>query len=243
MRKTCSINKTRSRIINIVYCTLLLSLLLLPGISFAEDIIKVIMLGSPKDTLPSEQAEKVEGLAGKVFINGEFHTGSLEVIRDANGLYVIKNLPLENYIENVVVSETKKDWEVEALKARAVISRTYATFYKTNNSREKYHISSSLPHLLYKGENEDPLVSYAVRETKGEILTYEGLSITALFHITGKGETESLSGINRGALEMARDGKDYKEILEYYYPGTIIQDSREFYSRLNEQTTNHIRNN
>ena len=223
----------------------LLSLLLLPRISIAEDIIKVIMLGNPNDPLPSEQAENIDGFAGKVFINGKFHTGSIEVIQDRAGLYVVKKLPLEEYIEGVIVSETNKDWELEALKAKAVISRTNATLYRTNNSGAKYHLASTLPHLLYRGENADPLVSRAVKATKGEVLTYNGLLIKALFYFTNNEEGKLHARTRLGALDMAREGKDYKEILRYYYPDMIIQHNREFYSRKNSssQTADNIQNN
>ncbi len=223
----------------------LLSLLLLPRISIAEDIIKVVMLGTPNDPLPSEQAENIDGFAGKVFINGKFHTGSIEVIQDRAGLYVVKKLPLEEYIEGVIVSETNKDWELEALKAKAVISRTNATLYRTNNSGAKYHLASTLPHLLYRGGNADPLVSRAVKATKGEILTYNGLLIKALFYFTNSEKSKLHARTRMGALDMARKGKDYKEILKDYYPDMIIQNNKEFYSRKNssDQTADNIQTN
>jgi stage II sporulation protein D len=155
----------------------------------AEETIKVLMLGNVYAPLPSEHAELAGRINGKTVINGVFYEGSLEIIRDEKGLYVVNNLPVEEYVEAVVASETGKKWETEALKAQAVISRTYAVFYKRNNSGKKYHITSSVLHKLYD-HDIDPLITFAVRETAGEILTYENSPIKALFHATCAGNTE-----------------------------------------------------
>jgi len=157
----------------------------------AEDTIKILMLKSPDDPLPSEGAELIGSLNGKVFINGGFYVGSLEIRKDEKGLYIINRLPLEKYIEGVVASETGKEWELEALKAQAVVSRTYALFYKNLNRGKCYHLTSTVLHQVYKNHNRiNSLIKQAVRETKGEILTYNGQPIKAFYHSTCVGKTE-----------------------------------------------------
>ncbi|RJQ56628.1 MAG: SpoIID/LytB domain-containing protein [Nitrospiraceae bacterium] len=156
----------------------------------ADESIKVLMLDSPSNPLPSRQAEKIEDLKGKVFFNGQSYSGSIEVMRDENGLYVVNSLPFEKYIEGVVASEVGRNWNMEALKAQAVISRTYAVFNKNLNGEKNYHLTSSVLHQVYKGENPDPLVTEAVTATEGEILTYQGKPVNALYHSTCEGKTE-----------------------------------------------------
>lgn len=179
-------NKFRLKII----CMLLLLSFPLRPIVFAEDTIKILMHESPNDPLPSEQTEILESLNGEVFFNGRSYTGSLEIISDENGLYVVNNLPFEKYIEGVVASEVGKDREIEAVKAQAVISRTYAIFNKTINTEKSFHLTSSVLHQLYKRDNADPLITQAVQATEKEVLTYEGKPINALYHATCKGKTE-----------------------------------------------------
>jgi len=145
---------------------------------------------SANDPLPSEQAESLKSLNGKVFFHGKSYTGSLDVIGDENGLYVVSNLPFEKYIAGVVASEVGKDWEVEALKAQAVISRTYAIFNKNFNTEKNFNLTSSVLHQVYKGENADHLITEAVQATEKEILTFEGKPINALYHATCEGKTE-----------------------------------------------------
>jgi stage II sporulation protein D len=170
--------------------TLLSLLFFISQLANADDAIRVLMLESPYDQVPSEGARNIDYIVGKVFINGTFYSGSLEIVKDAKGLYVINNLPLEKYIEGVVASEIGKDWEMEALKAQAVISRTYATYYKNLNAGDKFHLTSSVLHQLYKGENTDSLIFSVVKETRGEVLIYDHLPIKAFFHATCEGKTE-----------------------------------------------------
>ena len=107
-----------------------------------------------------------------------------------DGPIVIKELPLETYIEGVVAAEVGKNWEMEALKAQAVISRTYAVYHMTMNAGRDYHLTSTVLHQVYKGKNYNPRISQAVRETKGEILTFDGRPISAVYHSTCGGKTE-----------------------------------------------------
>ncbi len=157
--------------------------------SSAEDTIKVLMLSEPLSPLPSEQAERAKDLSGKIFINGKFYEGSLRILRDRNGLHVINSLPVEKYVTGAVASEIDNDWEIEALKAQAIIARTYALFHKKHNAGRDYHLTSSLLHKVYENKI-DPLITYAAKATEGEILTYENSPIKALHHLTCNGKTE-----------------------------------------------------
>ncbi|MEW6600268.1 MAG: SpoIID/LytB domain-containing protein [Nitrospirota bacterium] len=156
----------------------------------ADDIIKVLILESPDAPLPSPDASKIDSLNGELFINGQLYSGALEVLKDQNGLYVINSLPFEEYIEGVVAAEIGREWETEALKAQAVISRTYAVFYRNYNAGNAFHITSGTLHQLYKGKNEDPLITDAVKATAGEILTYHDQPIKSFFHSTCASKTE-----------------------------------------------------
>ncbi len=157
--------------------------------SSAEDTIKVLMLSDPHSPLPSEQAERVKDLSGKIFINEKFYEGDLRILRDINGLHVINKLPVEKYVTGAVASEIENDWEVEALKAQAIIARTYAMFYKKQNAGRDYYLTSSLLHKVYENKI-DPLITYAAKATEGKILTYGNSPIKALHHATCYGKTE-----------------------------------------------------
>ncbi|MBI5026142.1 MAG: SpoIID/LytB domain-containing protein [Nitrospirae bacterium] len=156
----------------------------------SHDTIKVLIIDAPEHPTFSGKAEKLGSIRGEVFVNGNRYKGSIEVKRSDNGLIVINELPLETYVEGVVASEVGRDWEMEALKAQAVISRTYAVYHRAMNAGRDYHLTSTVLHQVYKGENYNPMISQAVRETEGEILTFESRPIEAIYHSTCGGKTE-----------------------------------------------------
>ena len=63
-----------------------------------------------------------------VRVNGRTYRGVVEFVRDTAGLTVVNRLLLESYIVGVVSAEMgrRNQSEFEALKAQAVVSRTYA---------------------------------------------------------------------------------------------------------------------
>ncbi len=194
---------------------IILSIFLCAGPVIAEDTIKVLMLEKPNSPLPSKQAETVDKLAGKVFVNGQFHTGSFEIIQDEKGLYFINNLPLENYLKKAVSSEVCSDWGIEEIKAQAVISRTYIRYYKTINADKKIHLSSTILQSRPGEHNIATLIGYALKETKGEILRHDRPPAKALYNTTCKEQ----------ASPPELKDENYIKILAYYFPNAEIQNT------------------
>jgi stage II sporulation protein D len=162
--------------------------------SYASENIRVLILNDLFHELPQkgEELEKLGSLEGDLFLMGSKYSGNIVVWKGKNSLYLINELPLEEYVKDVVSVEVDKEWDIEALKAQAVVARTYAIYQKimNSNSNSIYDIASSTIHQLYKGSNPNTRVSYAVTSTKGEILTYDGKPIEAFYHSTCGGVTE-----------------------------------------------------
>lgn len=155
--------------------------------------IKVLILEDNYNMIPDkdEKIVMLGNMEGNLLLNGAHYSGNIEVWRGDKGLYVINELPLEEYVESVVVAEVGTNWDLEALKVQAVITRTYALYKKTLNQSSRFDITSSVLHQLYKGNSSHTLISDAVKETAGEILTYDGKPIEALYHSTSGGRTEN----------------------------------------------------
>lgn len=159
----------------------------------AEEKIKVLIVNDVYDKIPAknEKLERLGSIKGELLVMGTRYSGDIDVWRGNDGLYIINELPLEEYIKDVVAVEVRNDWDMEALKAQAVISRTYALYQKSRNGSSLYHLASSVLHQVYKGNNPDIRIAYAVEQTRGEILTYQGRVIEALYHSTCGGKTEN----------------------------------------------------
>lgn len=162
----------------------------------AEETIRVLIVEPTNPNLPedNERLEKLGFQKGEVTLYGKKYSGLLEIWKGKKGLYVINELPLEEYLKGVVAGEVGANWEFEALKAQAVASRTYAIYQKRKNSNNSlYHLTSSVLHQVYSGSTVKENISKAVDSTRGKILTYEGAPILALYHSTSSDMTEDSS--------------------------------------------------
>ncbi len=171
---------------------IILILLICPVIALA-DTIKVLIVDENYPSIPNkdEKIERLGNMKGDLLVSGTHYTGNIEVWKGEKGLYLINELPFEDYVKSVVMAEVGPNWEKETLKAQAVIARTYAVYQKNMNGNSRYHITSSVLHQVYKGNHYDTRIAYAVAETSGEILTFNGKPIEALYHSTCGGKTEN----------------------------------------------------
>lgn len=161
--------------------------------TFASEKIKVLIINEifPKIPEKEEKIQKLGSVKGDLLVMGTHYTGNIDVWKGDESLYIINELPIEDYVKDVVAVEVRPDWEIEALKVQAVISRTYALYQKRINGHSIYHIASSVIDQVYKGNNHDERVTQAVEETNGEILTFKGRIIEAFYHSTCGGKTEN----------------------------------------------------
>jgi stage II sporulation protein D (peptidoglycan lytic transglycosylase) len=177
----------------LLLCSTVAFILMLIGIAYASETIKVLILNETCSKLPAknEDLEQIGGMEGDLLVMGTKYTGNITVWKGAGGLYVVNEIPLEDYVKDVVAVEVSPNWDKEALKAQAVVTRTYAVYQKMTNGNAIYDIASSVLHQVYKGNNPDPRVSSAVEETKDEVLTFDGKPIAAFYHSTSGGKTEN----------------------------------------------------
>jgi len=168
-------------------------LILFASVSEAGTTMKVLILDDVLQSIPArdEKIERMGKLKGDLLVNGARYPGDIEIWKGNAGLYLINELPLEAYIKSVVGAEVGADWDMEALKTQAVISRTYALYQKAQNNNQNFDLTSSVLHQVYKGLNENARISYAVMNTEGEVLTYNGKIIEAFYHSTSGGLTEA----------------------------------------------------
>ncbi|WP_312123843.1 stage II sporulation protein D [Lysinibacillus boronitolerans] len=114
-----------------------------------------------------------------------------------------EKIPLETYITGVVAAEMPVSFKKEALKAQAIAARTYAL--KTTNYGKIAIAPTVAKQVFYDEEqrkanwasnflgNEKKIVE-AINETQGQVILYNNELITAMFHSTSNGKTESAYG-------------------------------------------------
>ncbi|MFQ5656512.1 MAG: SpoIID/LytB domain-containing protein, partial [Candidatus Methylomirabilales bacterium] len=129
--------------------------------------------------------------AGLFTIDGRPYRGSVEVWNTPSGLQVINQVTLEDYVRGVMKVETNPDWPFEALRAQAVVARTFALYERLANPEALYHLQATTASQVYRGvRGEDPRSDQAIRSTQGVVLTYRGRIIPAFYHAASGGWTE-----------------------------------------------------
>lgn len=119
------------------------------------------------------------------------YRGSIEIAEGDNGLLIVNELPLEEYLYAVIPSEMPTSYGAEALKVQAVCARSYSYKHLLANSLSKYgaHVDDSVSYQVYNNiaENEDSVL--AVKDTYGKVIEYDGDVITAYYFSTSCGHT------------------------------------------------------
>jgi len=122
-------------------------------------------------------------------------TVMISVYRTATG--TISLIPLENYVAGVVTCEMPSSFHIEALKAQAVASRTYAVAKIKATKNPSAHplapLCDSTHCQVYSDtENISQKIKEAVSETASELLYYNGvLAKDTLYHASSGGRTEN----------------------------------------------------
>jgi stage II sporulation protein D len=133
---------------------------------------------------------------GVLSVNSRTYRGTIEVIKEQKGLLVVNELPLEFYVAGLINQEISSKWPIEVVKAQAVIARTYAMYQKKKRAAGDYHVEATVVDQVYAGNiTEDERSLYAVKETIGEILTYNGELALTVYHSNSGGMTEDAKNI------------------------------------------------
>lgn len=118
--------------------------------------------------------------------------GVIEILRNGDGLTVVNELPLEEYLPGVLKAETGDQWPMEMLKAQAIVARTYAAYHRQLHQARPFHILASTAHQQYAGRVlPASAIWIAVKETEGQILLWEGQLFPAFYHTDSGGHTEN----------------------------------------------------
>lgn len=146
---------------------------------------------------------------GGLALDGRRYRGSLELRHRGAGLTAVNIVPVDDYLLSVVPEEMPTDWPAEALKAQSVAARSFALKSRGRHAAEGYDLCTTTHCQLYKGiASEKTASTAAVRATRGEVLTYGGQPIEALFHTDSGGMTESSEDVWGNPIPYLRAVRD-----------------------------------
>lgn len=159
---------------------------------------------------------------------------------------MIEKMPIEEYIVGVLAGEMPIDFDIEALKAQAVASRSYALKRIEYNKDKDYDVVDSVMNQVYL-DNEYLKSAWgnkyvkninklrtAVNSTIDEYLEYDNKIVDALFFSTSNGYTEDSGNVfnfTTPYLKSVESPWD-KEVSSAYHTSVSIP-LNEFYQKLN----------
>jgi len=133
--------------------------------------------------------------SGLLELQGYKYRGSLEFRRiSGSDMTVINIVPFEEYLYGVVPAEigSGSGIPMEALKAQAVVSRTYAVNRLGTHGSLGFDLCSSTHCHVYKGVNIETSDGIeAVDDTKGEMVLYKGETASVFYSSSNGGYTEA----------------------------------------------------
>jgi stage II sporulation protein D len=159
-------------------------------------------------------------------VNGAAYRGRLRLVPCGSGRFdLINDIGIEDYLLGVVTREMYSTWPIEAIKAQAVASRTYALYesHWTGIGRQ-WDVFADERSQMYGGVGGETAQSrQAVAETAGIVLTYgpgDGKIFRAYF-------SSCCGGVSQAAAD-AFPGEPYIPPLAEQYRGNLSSASPYF---------------
>lgn len=161
---------------------------------------------------------------GYVFVGDRWYRGDLLLASQGSTLLAVNYVDLESYIASVVGCEVSPSWPMDALKAQAIAARSYALVHYIRPANALYDLGNTQRWQVYRGINSEwNTTRQAVHETSGVFLSYKGGVVESMYAASDDIVTNVFGGrgmSQNGALSLAQQGYNYKQILSTYYPGT-----------------------
>lgn len=167
-----------------------------------------------------------------------------------------EKMDIEKYLCGVLAGEMPVDFNIEALKAQAVAARTYV-MYKENQGKSNKHsnavVCTDYNHCQeYKNYEElkekngqdwmdkyYPKIQQAVRDTKGQIITYKGEPILTLYFSTSSGKTENCEEVFAQAYPYLQSVESpYDKEYSPKYTSELKISNKDFLNTINSNYKN-----
>lgn len=181
---------------------------------------------------------------GYLCVKRAWYRGEFIINNMGNGITLINDVPLEEYLKGVVPAEMPSKWGEEALKAQAIAARSYAVATKNagKHASKGFDLVATTADQAYGGASaEKERTSKAVDDTMGIVLVQSNKVIPTYYHASSGGKTKVWSsgssflqsvpsfdgdrkknghgvGMSQhGAKYLAEQGYNAYQILNYFY--------------------------
>ncbi len=152
--------------------------------------------------------------------------------------YIFINIvPIEEYVIGVLNAEIPASWPIEALRAQAIVSRTYAYRKIMDNKDELFDVGSTEMYQKYDYYGSDSRIVQAVKSTAHKIIIYQNEPIEVFFHSCSGGRTENSSDVFQKDLPYLRSIPDPYCARDERFFWTFTADKQQVIRALNKMNT------
>lgn len=150
------------------------------------------------------------------------YRGTFEIGQKNGQLYLVNELPFQQYLYSVVGAEVPSSWGAEALKAQAVAARSYALF-QGSKFEVAHVVDTTLSQAYYGTAYEYVSIIQAVDATEGEVVLKDGKLVETVFSSNSGGMTADSTEVwgNRNdlftAVESPGDSSSQAALKSWYH--------------------------
>ena len=127
-------------------------------------------------------------------INNINYGKSFFLVKDSYGTWtLVQRISFDKYLNGVLPHEIGANSPKEALKAQAVIARTWAIYNSNRFKADKFHLCVTTQCQVYKPSIPNEKIQKAIQDTRYKILAYEGKPINSFYHASNGGISASAS--------------------------------------------------
>ena len=171
------------------------------------------------------------------------YRGKLEILHSAShNLVPINVLSLDEYVQGIIAAEMPAGFPPEALKAQAVLARTYALKHRHKHKYYGYDLCDAQNCQVYGGvAAETEAGNAAVEATLGQTLAYKNKPIESVFSANCGGVTQSAKDAGWHETPYLQTVSDYREFdfekLEPYHFKALLQYPSAAYSKYDKHVS------
>lgn len=158
-------------------------------------------------------ALRIAARTGRLVVDGREVRGDIRISSRADSLFVVNELPLEDYLRGVVPKEIgpRPPAEAEAVAAQAVAARTYTVKRLGQYESLPFDLFADVQDQVYDGvAGEHSVADQAIRETRSLVLADERSLIETFYASTCGGQRSDIEAVwpHRASHRALRGGQD-----------------------------------
>lgn len=177
-------------------------------------------------------------------VDDKEYRGKLQILHNTkqNTLVPVNIVNMEEYLQGVISSEMPTKFPMDALRAQAVLARTYALKHLGKHRSYGYDVCDTQNCQVYGGVSaESERANAAVESTMGETLNYKNKPIESVFSANCGGITQSAKEAGWNETPYLNPVSDYKDFdfdnLQPYHFKELLQYPHDAYSRYNKNVS------